>query len=167
MEVPEEEFVAEITERVGSYLGKICTFGKRFSYPLSLMHAKSYTGHRIALVGDAAHGMHPIAGQGVNIGFRDVGVLAELIIARNRSGQDIGSEDMLKHYERWRRFDTITMLAVTDIINRLFSNKILPLQVARGLGLWGVSKLPSVKRFFMRDAMGLTGDLPNIIKENA
>jgi len=159
--------VQEIRERVGDYLGAIATAGQRFSYPLSLMHAQSYIAPRLALIGDAAHAIHPIAGQGVNLGFRDVGVLAELIAARFRLGLDIGDAYTLSHYQRWRRFDNIAMLAVTDGLNRLFSNNILPLRLARDLGLWTVGKLPPLKRFFMRDAMGLAGDMPEMMQENS
>jgi len=166
LELPEEEFVQEIRERVGDYLGEIKLAGERFSYPLSLMHAKTYIAPRLALIGDAAHAIHPIAGQGVNLGFRDVGVLADLITDRFHLGLDIGSDDVLKHYQRWRRFDNVAMLAVTDVLNRLFSNNVLPFRLARDLGLWTVSKLPPLKRFFMRDAMGLAGDLPKRMKEN-
>jgi len=160
--LPEEEFVQEIRERVGGSLGAIRTSGARFSYPLSLMHAKSYIGHRLALIGDAAHAIHPIAGQGVNLGFRDVGVLAELITERARLGLDIGADDVLSHYQRWRCFDNVTMLAATDTLNRLFSNRFPPLRLARGLGLWTVGKIPPLKRLFMRDAMGVLGDVPGL-----
>ena len=166
LELSEGELIQEIQERVGDYLGKIQTASECFSYPLSLMHAKSYIGHRIALMGDAAHAMHPIAGQGVNLGFRDVGVLAELITERFHLGLDIGSSDVLARYQQWRRFDNVTMLAVTDGLNRLFCINVLPVQLARGFGLWAVGKLPPLKKFLMRHAMGLVGDLPKIIKEN-
>jgi len=167
LDLDEEDFVQEIRERVGDYLGEIGASGPRFSYPLSLMHAKTYIGHRLALIGDAAHGIHPIAGQGVNLGFRDVGVLAELIIERFRVGLDIGGADMLAHYQRWRRFDNVAMLAATDGLNRLFSTNFIPIKMARGLGLWAVGKIPPLKRFFMRDAMGVMGDMPKMIKENS
>lgn len=167
LDLPEEEFVQEIKERVGDYLGELRTVGQRFSYPLSLMHAKSYVGERLALIGDAAHAIHPIAGQGVNLGFRDVAVLSELVGKKFRLGLDIGGEDTLSHYQRWRRFDNVAMLAVTDGLNRLFSNNIPPMRLARGLGLWAVGKLPPLKRLFMRDAMGLAGDLPEVIKKSA
>lgn len=154
MELPEAEFVQEIKERVGDYLGDIKTVGGRFSYPLSLLCAKRYTAPRIALVGDAAHGMHPIAGQGVNLGFRDVEVLAALICERHSLGLDIGAGDTLSRYGRLRWVDNIQMLAVTDLLNRLFSNRVLPVQAARDVGLWAVGKLPPLKRFLMRSAMG-------------
>jgi len=166
LELSEEEFVQEIQERVGNYLGTIQTVGPRFTYPLSLMHAKSYISHRVALIGDAAHAIHPIAGQGVNLGFRDVGVLSELIGERFRLGLDIGGDDVLASYQQWRRFDNVTMLAVTDGLNRLFGVNLLPVQLMRGFGLWAVGKMPPLKRFLMRHAMGLVGDLPKIIKEN-
>ncbi|MDE3060160.1 MAG: 2-octaprenyl-6-methoxyphenyl hydroxylase [Pseudomonadota bacterium] len=167
LELPEEEFVQEIRERVGDYLGEMRAEGPRFAYPLSLMHAQSYIGPRLALIGDAAHAIHPIAGQGVNLGFRDVGVLSELITGRFRLGLDIGSADVLKHYQRWRRFDNVTMLAVTDGLNRLFRTQLMPVRLARELGMWTVGRIPPLKRFFMRHAMGLVGDLPESVKENA
>ncbi|MBY0407735.1 MAG: UbiH/UbiF/VisC/COQ6 family ubiquinone biosynthesis hydroxylase, partial [Rickettsiales bacterium] len=150
MELPESELLQEITERVGGYLGKLTLEGPRFTYPLGVLHARSYIAHRACLIGDAAHAIHPIAGQGVNMGFRDVGVLAELLTARHRLGQDLGSEDTLAHYQRWRRFDNTTMVVVTDTLNRLFGSSLLPVKLARGLGLWGVSRLPPLKRLFMR-----------------
>ena len=155
MELPEAEFVQEIKERVGDYLGDIKTVGGRFSYPLSLLHAKNYAAKRGVLIGDAAHGLHPIAGQGVNLGFRDVGDLTKLLSERLNLGLDIGSTDVLERYASLRRFDNVSMLAVTDILNRLFSTASLPVQTARDIGLWVVGKLPPLKRFLMRSAMGI------------
>ncbi len=165
LDLPEEEFVQEITERVGDYLGIIRTEGRRFSYPLGLLHAKTYIGHRLVLVGDAAHTIHPIAGQGVNLGFRDVGVLVQLLTKQHALGFDIGAPELLAHYQRWRRFDNVTMLAVTDGLNRLFGINAVPVRLARGLGLWAVGKMPPIKRFFMRHAMGLVGDLPEAVRK--
>jgi 2-octaprenyl-6-methoxyphenol hydroxylase len=167
LKLPEAEFVQEIAERIGGYLGRLTTVGPRFSYPLSFLHAKSYTAPRVCLIGDAAHAIHPIAGQGVNLGWRDVAVLAEIIEERARLGLDIGSAQALSHYQRWRRFDNTAMLAVTDGLTRLFGVGLPPVKLARGLGLWGVAHLPPLKRFFMRHAMGLTGDLPKMIREAA
>jgi 2-octaprenyl-6-methoxyphenol hydroxylase len=167
LDLDDGECVQEITERVGPHLGAIRIEGKRFSYPLSMMHAKSYIGHRLALIGDAAHAIHPLAGQGVNLGFRDVAILSELIIEHTRLGLDIGSEQVLEHYQRWRRFDNVTMLTVTDGLNRLFGSQFAPVRLARGLGMWAVAGVPPLKRFFMRHAMGLVGDLPKIVKENS
>lgn len=166
LELDDENFAQEITERIGGYLGKITVEGKRFSYPLSLGHAQSYTSERLALVGDAAHAIHPIAGQGVNLGFRDVATLSELIEKQHALGLDIGAPSMLAHYQRWRRFDNTTMLAVTDGLNRLFSNDIALIKLARGLGLWAVGKTPKLKQFFMLHAMGLTGDIPAMAKHS-
>lgn len=155
LELPEEEFVQEIAERIGGYLGNIKTSGGRFSYPLSLLHAKKYASERVVLIGDAAHGMHPIAGQGVNLGFRDVDVLAELICKQHSLGMDIGAENLLVNYENLRSFDSVSMLAITDLLTRLFSNNLLPLRTARDMGLWIVGKIPPLKKIFMRHAMGL------------
>jgi len=165
--LPEAEFIQEITERVGDYLGALRTVGPRFSYPLSVSHAADYTAPRLALVGDAAHAIHPIAGQGVNLGFRDVAALADIVARHAHAGRDIGSDEVLKAYQRWRRFDNLAMLAVTDGLNRLFSTGAPPLVLARGLGLWAISHLPPAKRFFMRHAMGLTGELPPLLREAA
>lgn len=165
VDLPNEECEQEITERVGSYLGKITLAGKRFTYPLSLMHADSYIAPRIALIGDAAHAIHPIAGQGVNLGFRDVAVLEELIRKQHELGLDIGDVSLLEHYQRWRRFDNVSMMAVTDGLNHLFGLNLLPFKIARRLGMWGVGKMPSLKKFFMQHAMGLVGDLPESFKK--
>lgn len=155
-----QDLVAEITQRVGDYLGNLEVEGDVFTYPLSLSLSESFTAGRTALIGDAAHAIHPIAGQGINLGFRDVAVLAELIEAQQVAGLDIAAPSVMAAYAKWRRSDTIAMAMATDGLNRLFSNKILPLSLARGLGLFAVSKLPSLKRQFMRHAMGVSGDLP-------
>ncbi|MGE3713377.1 MAG: UbiH/UbiF/VisC/COQ6 family ubiquinone biosynthesis hydroxylase [Alphaproteobacteria bacterium] len=167
MDLPDDEFVQEITERTGNYLGTISVEGKRFCYPLTLVHANQYVQGRIVLAGDAAHAIHPIAGQGVNLGFRDVGVLAELLSRQHRLGLDIGAPAVLQHYQRWRRFDNFTMLAVTDTLTRLFSNTLLPLRLARGVGMWAVGQTKPLKRFFMLHAMGLTGDIPAMAKQRS
>lgn len=161
LELPEEEFLQEISERVGGYLGKIISSEMRFSYPLSLLHAKKYTAERVVLIGDAAHGMHPIAGQGVNLGFRDVAVLSALISKNFALGLDIGGAGLLAEYESLRKCDSIIMLAGMDILNRLFCNNYLPVRAARDVGLWAVGKMPPLKRFFMRHAMGLVYKMPS------
>jgi 2-octaprenyl-6-methoxyphenol hydroxylase len=158
MELPEEDFLQEISERVGKYLGKIISSSTRFSYPLSLLHAKKYTTNRVALVGDAAHGMHPIAGQGVNLGFRDVEVFAEIIRKQAALGLDVGGESLLTEYANLRRFDVVSMLASMDLLTRIFSNNYLPVRAARDVGLWAVGQMPPLKRFFMRHAMGTLGE---------
>ncbi|HIJ62902.1 MAG TPA: 2-octaprenyl-6-methoxyphenyl hydroxylase, partial [Rhodospirillaceae bacterium] len=135
-----------------------------FAYPLALQFAHAYRGHRLVLVGDAAHGMHPVAGQGMNMGLRDVAALAEVLVGAKRLGLDLGAADILERYARWRRFDNLLMLAVTDGLVRLFSNDLAPLRLARDLGLATVNRLNPVKRFFMRHAMGLVGDLPRLMR---
>jgi 2-octaprenyl-6-methoxyphenol hydroxylase len=165
IDLPKEECEQEIAERVGGYLGTVTLAGERFAYPLAAVHTKTYIASRLALVGDAAHGIHPIAGQGVNLGFRDVAVLEELIRKQHALGLDIGADSLLAHYQRWRRFDNVSMLGVTDGLNQLFCNTLLPVKTARGLGLWTVNKLPPLKRFFMKHAMGLAGDVPEAMQK--
>lgn len=164
------EFNAELQRRVGDarggYWGEVKAVGKRFAYPLKLMHADTFIAHRFALVGDAAHGVHPIAGQGVNLGYRDVAVLAELLLDQRKLGLDLGAESLLNHYQRWRRFDSMTMTAGTDILNRLFSNNLPGLSLLRRAGMVAVDHLPPLKRYFMKHAMGLIGDLPKMMKED-
>lgn len=166
----EDDFNTELQRRVGmvadNYWGAVKAVGKRFSYPLTLMHAKEFIAPRFALVGDAAHGIHPIAGQGVNLGYRDVAVLAELLIEQRRLGLDLGAESLLTHYQRWRRFDSFSMTASTDILNRLFSNRVPGLSLVRRAGMVAVNHLPPVKRYFMKHAMGLIGDLPRMMRED-
>ena len=146
------------------WLGDIAVEGPRFGYPLGLVHAERYTDRRLALIGDAAHVIHPIAGQGFNLGLRDVAALAESMVDAHRLGLDIGERPVLSRYERLRRFDNVFMAATKDALNRLFSNDIGPLRLARDLGLAAINRLPPVKRFFMRHAMGVVGDLPRLVK---
>ena len=157
-------FLAELSQRVGGFLGTIGLEGRRFHHPLSLHLAETMIAPRLALVGDAAHGMHPIAGQGMNMGFRDVAALAEVIVDAGRLGLDPGAAPVLERYQRWRRFDTMVMLGVTDGLDRLFSNDVAPLRHLRRLGLAAINRLPTAKRFFMRHAMGLAGDLPRLLR---
>lgn len=167
MGLDDDEFLFELQRRFGDYLGRLRLEGPRFAYPLALHHAYRYTDTRLALLGDAAHGMHPLAGQGLNMGLRDVAALAEAAVDAHRLGLEIGTAPMLRDYERWRRFDNTLMLALTDVMNRLFSNDIAPLRLARDIGLAAVDRMPPLKRVFMRHAMGLVGDLPRLMRGDA
>ncbi len=157
-------FLAELSRRFGDFLGALEVVGPRWAYPLSLLHAERYTAERLALVGEAAHVIHPIAGQGLNLGIRDAAALAEALVEARRLGLDLGHAEALARYERWRRLDNFTLAAVTDGLNRLFSNTVPPLQLARDLGLAAIDRLPPVKRFFMRHAMGVVGELPRLVR---
>jgi 2-octaprenyl-6-methoxyphenol hydroxylase len=160
-------FLLELKSRFSDYLGALSLEGPRFSYPLSLQLADSYTALRLALVGDAAHGMHPVAGQGMNMGLRDVAALAEVLVDAKRLGLDLGGASVLERYARWRRFDNFLMLVLTDGLVRLFSNDILPIRLARDIGLAAVNRMPALKKVFMRHAMGEVGDLPRLLKGQA
>ncbi|MBC7906622.1 MAG: UbiH/UbiF/VisC/COQ6 family ubiquinone biosynthesis hydroxylase [Rhodospirillaceae bacterium] len=160
----DEGFLAELNSRFGDFLGRVELAGPRFHYPLSLQFAERATDRRLALVGDAAHGMHPIAGQGMNMGVRDVAALAEVVVDARRLGLDVGGPDVLARFQRWRRFDNMLMLGLTDVLNRLFSNDIGPLKLARDLGLAVVQAMPGMKRVFMKHAMGVVGDLPRMMR---
>jgi 2-octaprenyl-6-methoxyphenol hydroxylase len=164
MDLPDEKFHAELVRRFGDFLGRVEVEGPRWAYPLAFMHAERYVAPRLALVGDAAHLIHPIAGQGLNLGLRDVAALAECIIDCRRLGLDIGDPATLARYERWRRFDNLTLAAVTDGLNRLFSNTVAPVKLVRDLGLAAVNRMPPLKRLFMRHAMGTLGDLPRLAR---
>lgn len=160
-------FLDELQRRFGDWLGAIALIGPRFSYPLGVLLAERYTAQRLALIGDAAHAIHPIAGQGLNLGLRDVAALAELIVDSHRLGLDPAGPQVLARYGRWRRFDNMLLTVVTDGLNRLFSNDIGPVRLARDAGLAAVNRLPPVKRFLMRHAMGVVGDLPRLVRGEA
>lgn len=163
----EMEFEAELSRRFGSHLGATKAAGPRWSYPLKFHLARSYVRPRFALAGDSAHGIHPIAGQGLNLGLKDAAALAESVLDAARLGLDIGSLDVLKRYERWRRFDSFMLAAATDGLNRLFSNDIAPLRIARDLGLGIVDRIGPARRFFMRHAGGEIGKLPRLLRGEA
>ena len=160
----DQDFLDELHSRFGSFLGKIEVEGPRFAYPLTLQFAKAYSAQRLVLVGDAAHGMHPVAGQGMNMGLRDVAALAEVLVDAKRLGLDLGNATLLERYARWRRFDNLLMLGLTDVVVRLFSNDVAPIRFVRDLGLAAVNRMPGMKRFFMRHAMGLVGELPKMMR---
>ena len=145
-------------------LGEIALAGTRFTYPLELSLADRFIAARTALVGDAAHAVHPIAGQGLNAGLKDVAALAEVLADAKRRGEDIGRADVLARYERWRRFDTAALAAATDGFNRLFSNDNPLLRAVRDIGLGVTNALPGLRRGLIREAAGLTGDLPRLAR---
>jgi len=160
----DSDYLDVLRPKFGDFLGGIELAGDRFSYPLTLSLAERFISDRVALVGDAAHGVHPIAGQGLNLGLRDVGALAEVLINARRRGEDIGAANVLDRYQQWRRWDTATLAAATDGINRLFSNDNGTLRLMRDLGLAAVNAVPGLRRKFIREAAGLTGDLPRLMQ---
>lgn len=164
MEMGDTDFAGALGKRFGTYLGGIEVNPGRWSYPLSVVHAKSYAAPRLALAGDAAHAIHPIAGQGFNIGLRDVAALAEVIVDTMRLGLDPGATETLARYERWRKPDNMMMIAVTDGLNRLFSNDVAPIRHARDAGLAMVNQIKPLKRALMRHAMGVTGERPRLTR---
>lgn len=160
-------FEIELEQRFGLKLGEIRVEGKPRAWPLGLTLARAFVAPRFALAGDAAHGIHPIAGQGLNLGFKDAAALAETIVEADRLGQDIGAIDVLERYEQWRRFDTVRMGITTDVLNRLFSNDIAPVRAIRDIGLGLVDRVPRLKDYFIRQASGLTGETPRLLKGDA
>lgn len=164
LELDPPRFQAEFARRFGDHLGCVEPAGPRWWYPLGLVHADRYTDTRLVLVGDAAHGIHPIAGQGYNLGVRDIAALVEVLVDAKRLGLDLGAADTLERYAQWRRADNFAMVAATDLLNRLFSNDIKPLRLIRDAGLAAVNRVPALRRFFVRHAMGMVGDLPKLIR---
>jgi 2-octaprenyl-6-methoxyphenol hydroxylase len=164
MEAGEDRFLEELGKRFGHRLGAISLAGPRQSFSLDMQIARAFVADRFALIGDAAHVVHPLAGQGLNIGMRDVAALTETLIETTRLGLDIGSAVPLERYERWRRFDSAFSAAVMDGLNRLFSNDSAPLRALRDLGLGLVDRVPAVKRFLVSEAAGRTGTVPCLLK---
>jgi len=160
-------FHAELERRFGLELGEIEVISPRRVHPLGYSVARSFIGERLALVGDAAHVIHPIAGQGLNMGLRDVAALAEAIVDAVRLGLDPGSSEVLERYQRWRRFDTMMMGMATDGLNRLFSNRSDALRLVRDVGLGLVDRLPGLKHWFIREAAGITGEVPKLLRGEA
>jgi 2-octaprenyl-6-methoxyphenol hydroxylase len=165
--LPDAEFHDELEKRFGLRLGDIHVTGARRAFPLGLFTARAFIGERLALVGDAAHVIHPIAGQGLNMGLRDVAALAEAVADAARLGLDVGGPDVLQRYQRWRRFDTMTMGVATDGLNRLFSNSSDALRLIRDIGLGLVERMPPLKQLFIREAAGFTGEVPKLLRGEA
>ena len=164
MSLNDSDFIDELSYRINGLLGKIKLLGPRQIFPLSLQMANRYTAKRLVLVGDAAHSIHPIAGQGLNLGLRDAAALADNVALSIRKGIDLGSE-VIQEYEKWRSFDNNKLGITTDILNRLFSNKNSSLRIVRRLGLNGVNRSELLKTFFIEEASGLTGELPTLMVE--
>jgi 2-octaprenyl-6-methoxyphenol hydroxylase len=162
-----EVFHTHLMRRFGDFLGQVTVEGPVFTYPLSLQLAERFTAPRAALLGDAAHGVHPIAGQGLNLGLKGAAALAEVLVEASRLGEDIGSEAVLERYAAWRRFDTVTLSAGMDAFVRLFSNDNPLLRLARGAGMAAVNRIGPARRFFMTEAGGAVGDLPRLLKGEA
>ncbi|GLT11689.1 2-octaprenyl-6-methoxyphenyl hydroxylase [Sulfitobacter porphyrae] len=160
-------YLEVLRPRIGDFLGEIGLAGARYTYPLSLSLAQNMVAPRVALVGDAAHGVHPIAGQGLNAGLRDVAALAEVIADARRRGEDPGSDAALARYQEWRRFDNTTLALATDSFNRLFSNDNPVIRMARDIGMAAVNAMPGLRRGFIREAAGLTGELPRLMQGKA
>ncbi|RPE64854.1 2-octaprenyl-6-methoxyphenol hydroxylase [Pacificibacter maritimus] len=160
----DSEYLDVLRPRFGDFLGDITLVGKRFTYPLGLSLANALAADRLALVGDAAHGLHPIAGQGLNAGFKDVAALAEVLILAHRRGEDIGRSDVLDRYQQWRRFDVAALAVMTDGFNKLFSNDNPLLRFGRDIGMGVVNSMPALRRAAMREAAGVSGDLPQLLQ---
>ena len=165
--LPDADYLDALRPAFGDFLGDITLAGARFTYPLNLTIANRFIDERLALIGDAAHGVHPIAGQGLNAGLRDVAALAEVMILAQRRGEDIASPLVLERYQQWRRFDTATLAIATDTFNKLFSNDNPLLRIGRDLGMGLVNAVPGLRRSFIREAAGLTGDLPKLMTGRA
>src|SRR5215468_3134544 len=162
-----DDFLRELELRFGLHLGEIKVLDQPRAFPLSYFVARSFIGERLALVGDAAHVIHPIAGQGLNMGLKDVAALAEVVVDAARLGADFGAADVLERYQRWRRFDTMAMGFATNSLNVLFSNKSTLLRSVRDIGLGIVDRLPPLKDVFIRQAAGLSGEVPRLLKGEA
>ncbi len=164
LSLDEQAFATELRRRFGDELGKVTVTGARFAYPLTGVLAHDYVRPRFALLGDAAHGIHPLAGQGVNLGYRGVAALAEVLVDAALLGRDIGGMDILRRYERWRRFDAVALVAACDALNRLFSTPDPGIRWLRDTGLRLVDSLPELKRFFVQEAAGSRGDVPRLLQ---
>jgi 2-octaprenyl-6-methoxyphenol hydroxylase len=167
VDLPAEDFQAELEKRFGLHLGEVKALDKPRAFPLGYFVARSFIAERLALIGDAAHVIHPIAGQGLNLGLKDAAALAEVIVDAARLGIDPGQADVLERYQRWRRFDTMAMGVATNSLNLLFSNRSTLLRAVRDAGLGLVDRLPPLKNAFIRQAAGLSGEVPRLLRGEA
>jgi len=167
LKAPDDEFQRELAKRFGHQLGSFRAVGRRHGFPLRLMIARDFIRPRFALAGDAAHAIHPVAGQGLNLGLRDVAALAETVVDAARLGLDIGAAQTLERYQRWRRFDTLEMALVTDGLTRLFSNDNPAIRLVRDVGMGLVERLPAIKRRLIGEAAGLGRELPRLLRGEA
>lgn len=165
LELDDVQFLAELTRRYGTQMGQLQLEGDRFMFPVQLMQSDRYVLPRLALVGDAAHCCHPVGGQGLNLGIRDAAALAEVIQTAYRRGEDLGSLQVLKRYERWRKRENSVVLGFTDLLDRTFSNNYLPVAIARQFGLWVLRRVPVVKRYALQLMTGLGGRLPQLVQK--
>lgn len=161
-ELDDEQFLQELSQRYGSQMGKLELLGERFIFPVQLMQSDKYVSDRLALIGDAAHNCHPVGGQGLNLGIRDVAALAQVIQEAHQAGKDIGDIKVLKKYERWRKLENLTILGFTDLLDRVFSNTFLPIVIVRRLGLLAMKYIPLVKVLSLKLMIGLLGKTPKI-----
>jgi 2-octaprenyl-6-methoxyphenol hydroxylase len=160
----DQEFLAELTKRYGQQMGKLELLGDRFIFQVQLMQSDRYVLPRLALIGDAAHNCHPVGGQGLNLGIRDAAALAEIIQTAHKHRQDIGNISILKQYESWRKKENLAILGFTDLLDRVFSNNLLPIVIIRRLGLWIMQRVPMVKIFALKLMIGLKGKTPELAK---
>ncbi len=163
-DLPESEFLQELERCTGGLLGKLALDSQRWLFPVKLMQSQQYTAHRLALIGDAAHCCHPVAGQGMNLGIRDAAALAEILLAAERAGEDIGSDAVLKRYTRWRKPENWAILAFTDFLDRMFSTRLLPIVMIRRVGLFLLDRIPGCKYLALRLMTGLAGKIPQVAK---
>ena len=162
-----EALLSLLRRRFGPFLGRVEVVGPTFVYPLSMQLAERLTAPRLALLGDAAHGIHPIAGQGLNLGLKDAAALSQVLVDAARLGEDIGSAAVLERYAAWRRFDNVSVAAAREVFTRLFSNDNPALRLARGVGMAAVNRIGLARRFFMQEAGGAVGDLPRLFRGEA
>lgn len=160
----DSDYLDILRPRFGDFLGEISLVGARYTYPLSLSLTHTMIADRVALIGDACHGVHPIAGQGLNAGFRDIAALIDVLTAAKQRGEEIGSPQSLAQFQEWRRFDNTALALATDSFNRLFSNDNALLRMARDVGMGIINALPGARRGFIREAAGLTGELPTLMR---